>query len=188
MKTEGPFRLAAACATLALHCALFALLVGRPMLRASDANLASEATALQVVWIEREIASPPVVAAPQQATSPAPSTSAPWRGQASAPANTEYAPSGSPDAPTLRSESTGHTLDLTLPPASLEFNTDIMRKGPATGTVQPNRMNLQFIDRSFGGTMQRMTKARNCGYLRAALQQHPESTMTILQTMDRLRC
>ena len=188
MKTDRPLRLAAACATLAVHCALFALLLGLPMLRAPDANLAAEATALQVVWIQREIASPPVVAASQQAVSSAPSTSAPRRRRASAPANAEDAPSGSPGASMLRSESTGHALDLTLPPASLEFNTDIMRKGPSTGTVQTNRMNLQLIDRSFGGTMQRMTKARTCGDLRAALQRHPESTMTIFQTMTRLGC
>ena len=189
MKTDRPLRVAAACATLAVHCALFALLLGRPMLCAPDANLAAEATALQVVWIQREVASPQlVVTAPQQAVSSAPSTSAPRRRRASAPANAEDAPSGSPGAPAHRSESTGYALDLTLPPASLEFNTDIMRKGPSTGTVQTNRMNLQLIDRSFGGTMQRMTKARTCGDLRAALQQHPESTMTILQTMTRLGC
>lgn len=188
MKTDRPLRLASACATLALHCALLALLWGRPTLRATDANPAAEATALQIVWIQKEIAIPPVVAVPQQAAPSAQSTSATRRRRTSAPANAEDAHSGSPSVPELRSESNERALDLALPPASLEFNTDIMKKGLSAGTVQTDRMNLKLVDRSFGGTLQRMTKARTCGDLRAALRQHPESTMTILQTMTRLGC
>lgn len=188
MKTDRPFRLAAAFATLAIQCVLFAFLLGHPMSHAPDAKTVAGETVLQVVWISREATNPPVVEAPEQAAPAAPSTATPRRRRNSAPANAENAPGGSPDAPASRSEFTQHSLNLTLPPASMEFNDDILSKGRAIGTAQTNRMNLQLVDRSFGGTMQRMTKARTCGDLRAALQKHPESTMTILQTMTRLGC
>src|SRR5690606_12956310 len=98
-------------------------------------------------------------------------------------------PSGaSPPDPVSRPESTPRPLSLSPPPTSMGFNDDPMSKGRATAMAQPDRMNLQLVDRSFGGTMQRVTKARTCGDLRAALRQHSGSTMTILRTMTRLGC
>lgn len=188
-KTDRSFRLAAAVATIAIHCVLFTSLLGCPTLRAPNAKMTTEDVALQVVWIPKEVPNPPSVKAPVQAAPAVPRTFTPKRRRNDALANAENAPSGLSDAPAPPgSESNQHSLNLTLPPTRIEFNDDVMIKGRAKGTAPTNRMNLQFIDRSFSGTMQRMTKARTCGDLRAALQKHPESTMTILRTMDRLDC
>jgi len=184
----GFFRLAAACGTLVIHFVLLALLLARPMLRAPEPRMAADETALQIVWIPGEVADRPVVADVETVAPAASGTPAPGRRTTVEPVDAGGPSGSSPPDPVSRPESTRRPLSLSPPPASMGFNDDPMSKGRATAMAQPDRLNLQLVDRSFGGTMQRMTKARTCGDLRAALRQHSGSTMTILRTMTRLGC
>ena len=52
----------------------------------------------------------------------------------------------------------------------------------------PTRMKVTIIDRSFFGTLQRMTKAQNCKELRMALSKAVGDATTIMTTMQKEGC
>ena len=187
METDRFLRLTATCATLAIHGALLAFLA-RPMFRATETRMAAHQAGLQIVWIPSDTPNPRVIEVVEPR---APLASSRYASPHSAPTEVpslNSAPGTPPDLPVPRSGVDQLTLRLSLPPEGMEFDDDLMGKGRAAEPTRPSRMNLRLVDRSFGGTMQRMAKNRTCGDLRAALQQHPESTMTILRTMTRLGC
>ena len=187
MKTERSFRLTAACATLAIHGVLLALLA-RPMLQMPEPRTAAHEAGLQIVWIPRETANRRVIVAVEPRAPTEASTFASPDSETIETARIDSAAGMPPDLPVPLPGSNQPALRLSPPPVAMEFNDDLMGKGRATEPTQPDRMNLRLVDRSFGGTLQRMARNRTCGDLRAALQQRPESTVAILQTMTRLGC
>lgn len=80
-------------------------------------------------------------------------------------------------------------LDLSLPDGEVGFpSRRIYVPGPSQALAPEPRARFAFVDRSFGGTMQRMSKNRMCGELKFALTDSPESTDAILASMKRIGC
>ena len=187
MMTGRSVRLTAAGATLAIHGVLLSLLA-RPMLQMPEPRTAAHETGLQIVWIPREMANRRVIEGVEPRTPTEASTFASPDRETIETARIDSAAGMPPHLPVPRPGSNPPALRLSPPPVPMEFNDDLMGKGRANAPPQPDRMDLRLVDRSFGGTMQRMARNRTCGDLRAALQQRPESTMAILRTMTRLGC
>ena len=78
-------------------------------------------------------------------------------------------------------------LDLSTqaPPITFERN-PLVKHEQLQAT--PTRMQVTIVDRSFFGTLQRMTKAQNCKELRMALSKASGDATTIMATMQKEGC
>lgn len=177
---------------LAVHVAVLMLAL-RP---APDARIApaSDAAALEITWVKRRAAPvpDPVITAPTRSIAldrrvsmpapvPAPRTQA-AAAQPNIDAATRPAASASTAVPISR------PLDLRLPEATLRFEHDpLARRGPPIEAHQ-NRMTLQFVDRSLGGTWRRMTQASICSELRRALRTAGGGADGVIESMRENGC
>jgi hypothetical protein len=82
----------------------------------------------------------------------------------------------------------GHPLQLALPLAAVAIPDDPLRRPDRSALAAPERLHVEIADRSFGGTLQRMARARACGELRSALVNSPNSAAAIRRSMERYRC
>lgn len=77
-------------------------------------------------------------------------------------------------------------LDLSLSTAPMEFRQGLL-EGPGRMAREPV-LQVDFQDRSLGGTLQRMAYRRICAELRSALVSQPESHEAIANSMARHKC
>lgn len=185
-------RLAAVVGTLLVHLVLAALLREDA---SADILAVTREDALQVTWIERPPADAPPVADPPRETLPARTAStrrSPLPREVET-AVTETTASGRETASPLIagddvwSESPGRS------PRTRDIDPSAFRRDPLSRRdtdfePAPARMEAAIRDRSFGGWMQRTTKARICGDLAAQLRRAPESTDAVVASMRRHRC
>jgi hypothetical protein len=182
-------RLTAVAATVLVH-ALLATLLRQD--GAVDIDASARDDALQVVWIERP---PPVAqAATARPREPAPAPSA---GPSSPkPADTAIATPPAaidpvPAQPVVDddawSESPGRSRSLRdIDPSA--FRRDPLARRDTAFDPPPARLEASIRDRSFGGWMQRATKARICGDLAVQLRRAPESAEAVIASMRRHGC
>ncbi|HEY1136191.1 MAG TPA: hypothetical protein VGE64_01745 [Xanthomonadaceae bacterium] len=178
--------------TVLVHVALTALLrQDRP----AGIDAIARDDALQVTWIERPPADVPPVADPPRGTAPARTAStrrSPLPREVET-AVTETTASGRETASLLIagddvwSESPGRSpRTRDIDPSA--FRRDPLSRRDTTFEPAPARMEAAIRDRSFGGWMQRTTKARICGDLAAQLRRAPESTDAVIASMRRHGC
>ena len=165
---------------------------------APDARVApaSDAAALEITWVKRRAAPVPdaVVAAPSRSIAldrrvsmPAP-VPAPRTQAAAAQPNIDAATRPAASASTAVPISRPLDLRLRLPEATLRFERDpLSRRGPPIEAHQ-DRMTLQFVDRSLGGTWRRMTQASICSELRRALRTAGGGADGVIESMRENGC
>ncbi|MDR6992724.1 hypothetical protein [Luteimonas sp. 3794] len=82
----------------------------------------------------------------------------------------------------------GHRqIDLSLPTAPIEFRSNEVGTRYAR-EAPPQRMRIQFHDRSFGATLQRVTQSLICIELRQEASRAPQSSEQIAASMARHGC
>lgn len=142
---------------------------------------------IQLVFLERE---PEPVSALEQL--PAATTKQarlrPTLAQPSKLTATELQPAADPNSSGDPASTAGRPLNLSVPDAPISFARNPVARQEAPIATAPSRMQLVFTDRSFGGMMQRMTKASICGELRKALSASPASAASIIASMERYDC
>lgn len=77
-------------------------------------------------------------------------------------------------------------LNLSLPPASMEFRQGLLDR-PGRMAREP-MLQVDFRDRSLGGTLQRMAHSKLCAELRSAMVSQPESYEAIASSMAGHKC
>lgn len=88
----------------------------------------------------------------------------------------------------IGSATTERPLDLSIREAAMSFERKPLAEKVAPISEAPIRMPLAFTDRSFGGTMQRMTMQSICRELRAALISSPQSASSVMASMREQGC
>lgn len=188
-------RLAAVVGTLLVHLVLAALL--REDTSAAILAVTRE-HALQVTWIERPPADAQVVPDPPREPSMArervvaavrrsPSPRATGAAATDAAADHRDAPLPLAAVDDVWSESPGRSpRTRDIDPSA--FRRDPLSRRDTTFEPAPARMEAAIRDGSFGGWMQRTTKARICGDLAAQLRRSPESTDAVIASMRRHGC
>lgn len=159
-----------------------------------DTDAVARDEGVPILWIERPSATPP-----QAAPEPHPSASRlrqaarrtspvhrddafPARSSARDDVPLQVVEGG--DAWSEPAGSTSRTRDID--PSA--FRRDPLARRDTTFEPAPARMEAAIRDRSFGGWMQRTTKARICGDLAAQLRKSPESTEAVAASMRKHGC
>lgn len=136
---------------------------------------------IQLVWIEEAPDAPP----------PSTAVTVPQQPNHSAREVEQSIPALDKPLPTVEAGPGKGTpaLDLSLPSGEVGFpSRRIYAPGPSQTLAPEPRARFTFMDRSLGGTMQRMSRNRMCGELKFALTDSPESTDAILASMKRIGC
>ncbi|MGY0633916.1 hypothetical protein ACW7G3_07130 [Luteimonas sp. A478] len=150
-------------------------------LRSPGPHVAPAHDVIQLVWIEE---------APD-ALPPSTEVAVPKQSNRSAREAEKAAPMFDKPLEAVEAESGNgtQTLDLSLPGGELVYSSRrIYAPGPSLPSAPEPRARFVFVDRSLGGTMQRMSKNRMCGELKFALTDSPESADAILASMKRIGC
>lgn len=179
-------RTVGALAAIAVNLGLFWLLQDLASRRGGDTvSQASMDTVMRVLFIERR----PVQQGASELvpTQPKASLRRPPRAAsvATTPSTSDH---GLAPASGWASTSPGASLDLSLPSEQIDFSSNPLTRRVELVAPTQDRMALAIQDRSFGGRMQRMTKAGLCRDLRAGLEKSPASASTILASMKRYGC
>jgi hypothetical protein len=78
-------------------------------------------------------------------------------------------------------------IDLEPPGPKIAFERNPLER-PTRLDTTPSLLSVTFIDRSIGGTLQRMTKYQNCKELRKALATTSGDATTIMASMEKEGC
>jgi hypothetical protein len=78
-------------------------------------------------------------------------------------------------------------IDLEPPRPKISFDRNPLER-PTRLDTTPSLLSVTFIDRSVGGTLQRMTKSQNCKELRKALATTSGDATTIMASMEKEGC
>lgn len=185
-------RLAAVAGTVLVHVVLATLLREGA---STDVDAAVRDDALQVVWIERPPSDVPPVADPPREAAQARALSV---RRSPLPRAVERAvtetTAGDREAPlplTAGDDAWSESPGLSPPTRDIDpsaFRRDPLARRDTTFEPAPARMEASIRDRSFGGWMQRATKARICGDLAAQLRKAPESAEAVAESMRKHGC
>ena len=93
----------------------------------------------------------------------------------------------------IASESTTHpsasmVLNLDIAPEPISLQRNPLERLTPLAEAPPDRLNLRFTDRSFGGVVQRMTKSSICRELRNSLASQQGDKEAIINTMKQQGC